>query len=95
MIFGLSFSTTFAHQTIEVDKYEIEVGWGIEPPVVGFRNDFVFEISEPGETEGVKSGVKNAFKNLEATAKFGGVTKKLDINSDPQTWTLFLVSNSH
>ncbi len=84
MIFGLSFSTTFAHQTIEVDKYEIEVGWGIEPPVVGFRNDFVFEISEPGETEGVKSGVKNAFKNLEAIAKFGGVTKKLDINSDPR-----------
>jgi hypothetical protein len=51
---------------------------------VSIRNDFVFEISEPGETEGIKSGVKNAFKNLEATAKFGGVTKKLDINSDPR-----------
>ncbi len=83
-LIGLGFLPAFGHTTIEVDPYVIEVGWGIEPPVVGFRNDFVFEISEPGETEGIKSGVKNAFKNLEATAKFGGVTKKLDINSDPR-----------
>ncbi len=83
-LIGLGFLPAFGHTTIEVDPYVIEVGWGIEPPVVGFRNDFVFEITEPGETEGIKSGVKNAFKNLEATAKFGGVTKKLDINSDPR-----------
>lgn len=77
-------SQAFAHTTIEVEQYEIEVGWGIEPPVVGFRNDFVFEISEPGESQGVKVGVKNAFKNMEATAKFGGVEKVLDIGSDPR-----------
>ncbi len=77
-------SQAFAHTTIEVEPYEIEVGWGVEPPVVGFRNDFVFDISEPGETAGLKVGIKNAFKNLEATAKFGGVTKVLDIGSDPR-----------
>lgn len=77
-------SQAFAHTTIEVEQYEIEVGWGVEPPVVGFRNDFVFEISEPGENPGVKVGVKNAFKNLEVTAKFGGVTKVIDIGSDPR-----------
>ena len=77
-------SQAYAHTTVHVEQYEIEVGWGIEPPIVGYRNDFVFEISEPGETEGVKVGVKNAFKNLEATAKFGGVTKVLDIGSDPR-----------
>ena len=60
------------------------MGWGVEPPVVGFRNDFVFEISEPGETAGLKVGVKNAFKNLDATVKFGGLTKVLDIGSDPR-----------
>lgn len=80
---GGLFSTAFAHTTVEVGPYSIEVGWGIEPPVVGIRNDFVFEISE-SPPEGVKAGVKNAFKNLEATVKFGGVTKKLDINSDPK-----------
>jgi hypothetical protein len=77
-------SQAFAHSTIEVKPYEIEVGWGTEPPVVGFRNDFVFDISEPGETAGLKVGIKNAFKNLQATAKFGGVTKVLDIGSDPR-----------
>lgn len=77
-------SQAFAHTTVEVEPYEIEVGWGVEPPVVGFRNDFVFDISEPGETAGLKDGIKNAFKNLEVTAKFGGVTKILDIGSDPR-----------
>ena len=74
----------YGHTTVEIELYEIEVGWGIEPPVVGFRNAFVFEISEPGQTQGVKMGVSSAFKNLEATAKFGGITKKLNINSDPR-----------
>jgi hypothetical protein len=77
-------SSAFAHTTIEVEPYEIEVGWGVEPPVVGFRNDFVFDISETGESAGLKVGIKNAFKNLEATAKFGGVTKILDMGSDPR-----------
>ena len=77
-------SQAFAHTTVEVKPYEIEVGWGIEPPVVGYRNDFVFEISEAGDNPGVKVGVINAFKSLEATAKFGGITKILDIGSDPR-----------
>jgi hypothetical protein len=77
-------SQAFAHTTVEVEPYEIEVGWGVEPPVVGFRNDFVFDISESGEAAGLKVGIKNAFKNLEVTAKFGGVTKILDIGSDPR-----------
>jgi hypothetical protein len=64
--------------------YEIEVGWGIEPPIIGYRNDFVFEINQLGDNPGVKVGVTNAFNNLEATAKFGGVTKILDIGSDSQ-----------
>ena len=77
-------SQAFAHTTREVEQYEIEIGWGTEPPVVGFRNDFVFQISEPGENPGLKVGVTNAFKNLEVTAKYGGVTKVLDIGSDPR-----------
>jgi len=82
-------SQTFAHNTIEIEPYVIEVGWGTEPPVVGFRNDFVFEISEPGDNLGVKVGIKNAFKNIEATAKFGGVTKVLDISSDSRPGQYF------
>ena len=84
LIASLIIVPAYGHTTVHVEQFEIEAGWGIEPPVVGLRNTFVFHISELGETEGVKMGVLNAFKNLEATAKFGGVTKKLDVNSDPR-----------
>ncbi len=75
---------SFAHTTVEVDQYEIEIGWGIEPPVVGIRNDIILKITESGETEGTYTGVTSVFKNLEATAMYGGTTKKIDINSDPR-----------
>ena len=77
-------SQSFAHTTVEVEPYKIEVGWGLEPPVIGIRNDFVFKITEPGDTSGSYKGVTNAFKNVEVTALFGGISKKLDINSDPK-----------
>ncbi len=75
---------SFAHSTVEVGQYEIEVGWEIEPPVVGIRNDIILKITEPGETEGSYTGVTSVFKNLEAMAMYGGATKKIDINSDPR-----------
>jgi hypothetical protein len=85
LLFSIGFtSQAFAHTTVEVEPYKIEAGWGLEPPVVGIRNDFVFKITEPGDTPGQYKGVTNAFKNLEVTALFGGVSKKIDINSDPK-----------
>ena len=86
---GLLFSIgmiapSFAHTTEHVEQYTIEVGWGIEPPVVGIRNDLVLKITEPGDTEGSYKGVTSVFKDVEATAIFGGVSKKIDINSDPK-----------
>jgi hypothetical protein len=85
LLFSIGFSSqAFAHTTVEVEPYKIEIGWGLEPPVVGIRNDFIFKITEPGDTPGQYKGVTNAFKNLEVTALFGGVSKKIDINSDPK-----------
>ena len=85
MIFLIGMTVpSFAHTTVEVEKYKIEVGWGIEPPIVGIRNDFVFKITESGETEGSYKGVTNAFKNVEAVAMYGGATKQIDISSDPR-----------
>ena len=81
--FGFT-SQAFAHTTIVVEPYKIEVGWGLEPPIVGIRNDIVFKITEPGEVSGQYTGVSNAFRNLEATAMFGGVSKKIEIGSDPR-----------
>jgi hypothetical protein len=81
--FGFT-SQAFAHTTVEVEPYKIDVGWGLEPPIVGIRNDIVFKITELGEVSGQYTGVSNAFRNLEATALFGGVSKKIEINSDPK-----------
>jgi len=81
--FGFA-SQAFAHTTVEVEPYKIEAGWGLEPPIVGIRNDFVFKITEPDKTSGQYKGITNAFKNLEVTAMFGGTSKKIDINSDPK-----------
>merc|ERR1712000_791558 len=61
---GFSFSFAYAHTTVEVGPYEIEVGWQDEPPVVGILNAITIDISEPGDVEGVSMGVNNAFKNL-------------------------------
>jgi len=88
-VIGLLFSVgmivpSFAHTTVHVEQYEIEAGWGVEPPVVGIRNDLVFKIIEPGETEGSHKGVTSVFRDVDATVMFGGATKKIDINSDPR-----------
>ena len=75
---------SYAHTTVDVGPYQIEAGWGIEPPVVGIRNDLVFKFTESGETEGSRKGVTSVFKNVDATVMFGGASKKIDINSDPK-----------
>ena len=83
IIGGLGYSSVYAHTTVHVEQYEIEIGWDVEPPVVGFRNAIVYEISE-SPSEGLKTGVINAFNNLESTITMGGATKILDIGSDPR-----------
>ena len=77
-------SPSFAHTSVDVGIYKIEVGWGIEPPVVGIRNDIVLKITESGDTEGSYKVVTSVFKDLEAIVMYGGATKKIDINSDPR-----------
>ena len=77
-------SSAYAHTTIHVEQYEIEAGWGEEPPVVNLPNKIVIEVAESGEKEGLRTGVNNAFKSMTATLVAGGATKELDINSDPR-----------
>lgn len=82
LLLASGFSSAYAHKTITVENLDIEVGWKDEPPLVGFMNAITFEINE--NTLDGQSGVKNAFKNLVATVKSGGLEKTLDIDSDPQ-----------
>ena len=84
IVLGFSFSFAYAHTTIEVGPYEIEVGWQDEPPVVGILNSITIDVRESGDVEGVSMGITNAFKNLQASVVSGGASKVLDINSDPR-----------
>ncbi len=77
-------SSAYAHTTIYIDKYEIEAGWGVEPPVVGLLNKITIDVGESGEVKGVTMGITNAFKNMQATVMSGGVSKVLDIAPEPQ-----------
>jgi hypothetical protein len=84
IVLGFSFTFAYAHTTIQVDPYEIEVGWQDEPPVVGILNAITIDVREPGDVQGVSTGITNAFKKLEASVVSGGVSKVLDINTDPR-----------
>ena len=75
---------SFAHTTVEVEQYKIEVGWSIEPPVVGIRNDIVIKITESGDSEGTYRGITSAFKNLDGTVMYGGASKSIDFSGDPK-----------
>ena len=77
-------SSVYAHTTVYVEQYEIEAGWGEEPPVVNLPNKVVVEVAISGEKEGLRTGVTNAFKTMTATLISGGAEKTLDINSDPR-----------
>jgi len=84
LVSGFALPSAFAHTTIYIEQYEIEAGWGDEPPVVGLPNRIVVEVAESGEKEGLRTGVTSAFKSMTATLISGGAEKELDINSDPR-----------
>jgi|TARA_B100000287_G_scaffold191751_1_gene180919 hypothetical protein len=84
LLSGFGMSSAYAHTTVYVEQYEIEAGWGEEPPVVNLPNKVVVEVAISGEKEGLRTGVTNAFKAMSATLISGGAEKTLDINSDPR-----------
>ena len=60
------------------------MGWQDEPPVMGLLNSITIHVREPGDVEGVSTGITSAFKKLEASVVSGGVSKVLDVNVDPR-----------
>ena len=81
IVFGFSFTSVYAHTTIEVGPYEIVFGWQDEPPVVGILNAITIDIREPGDVDGAYMGITNAFRNLDATVISSGISKSLDIQA--------------
>ena len=84
ILFTGAISPSFAHTTVNVEQLQIEVGWNLEPPVEGIRNNLVLKFTERGDAEGQYTSVINVFKNLDAKIFYGGASKSLDIESDPK-----------
>ena len=74
--FGLFFSESFAHTEVTVEDYLVDVGWGEEPPVVGFRNFIFIKVLD---LQNENAGIPDAFQNIDVTIRSGGATKDLDV----------------
>jgi hypothetical protein len=72
----LNFQLAFAHETITVGDYEIEIGWEGEPPVVGQQNAILVNVSDTssGEAQPVED-----VSSLTLTISYGGQNKTLTL----------------
>jgi hypothetical protein len=72
----LNFQLAFAHETITVGDYEIEIGWANEPPVVGQQNAIAVNVSDTssGEAQPVED-----VSSLTVAISYGGQSKTLTL----------------
>ena len=70
----LTFGTALAHTTAHAGKYDIEVGWVDEPPIVGQRNAVVVNVSNTTNTSSVVD-----ISKLTVDMNYGGQTKTLTL----------------
>src|SRR5258706_472657 len=64
----------FAHQTIQVNGYDVEYGWLNEPVIVGQANAIVLNISKPDA-----AAADVDVSNLKIEVTYGGETKALTL----------------
>ncbi len=70
----LTYQAAFAHTTVTVGDYEVEVGWVDEPPVVGQRNAVVVNVSKTASPD-----AEVDVSNLSVAVSYGGETKNLTL----------------
>lgn len=80
-ICSIYITDAFAHETFILGNFSITPGWEVEPPLVNQLNSIEINITR-NEAEGNSVAVRNAFSELDASIKSGGVTKSLDF--EPQ-----------
>jgi hypothetical protein len=69
-----SFQSAYAHTTIHVGNYDVEIGWVDEPSIVGQRNAIVVNVED---TKAPDSEVD--VSNLTVSVTYGGQTKALEL----------------
>lgn len=81
-------TSVFAHETFTFGNVSITPGWGVEPPLVNQLNSIEINITR-NEAEGNSVEVRNAFSQLDASIKSGGLTKSLDFEPQEESAGLY------
>ena len=70
----ISYQTAFAHESITVGDYTVEVGWLSEPPIVGQQNAIVVNVSTTSDGQPIED-----VSSLTVTVSYGGQEKALTL----------------
>ncbi len=87
-ICSIYISDAFAHETFTFGNISITPGWEVEPPLVNQLNSIEINITQ-NEVDGNSVAVRNAFSELDASIKSGGVTKSLDFEPQEESAGLY------
>ena len=74
MAIFFSYQTAFAHESITVGDYTLEVGWLSEPPVVGQHNAILVQVSRTSDEQPVED-----ISSLTLMISYGGQEKSLTL----------------
>src|SRR5918995_4908383 len=90
-ICSIYITDAFAHETFTFGNISITPGWEVEPPLVNQLNSIEINFTR-NEAEGNSVAVRNAFSELDASLKSGGVTKSLDLEPQEESAGLYRAS---
>jgi len=76
IMLALNFQLAFAHESVTIGDYEIEIGWVDEPPIVGQQNAILVNVSNTGSGEA--QPVEDV-SSLVVTVSYGGQSKELTL----------------
>jgi hypothetical protein len=77
----------FAHETYRFGNISLTPGWQIEPPLVDQLNSI--EINVTRNEAGNSVPIRNAFSELDASVKSGGLTKTVDFEPQEESAGLY------
>jgi hypothetical protein len=87
-ICSICITDAFAHETFIFGNFSFTPGWEVEPPLVNQLNSIEINITR-NEAEGNSVAVRNAFSELDASIKSGGLTKSLDFEPQEESAGLY------
>ena len=87
-ICSIYITNVFAHETFTFGNVSITPGWEVEPPLVSQLNSIEINITRNEDS----IAVRNAFSELDASIKSGGVTKSLDFEPQEESAGLYMAA---